>query len=48
MEYACSVSDDGEDNPYRIAGQSALGRVLATYSAPRRARYGGSARVRVG
>ncbi len=36
---------DGDDNPYRIAGQSALGRLLATFSAPQRARYGGSGRV---
>lgn len=39
------MTDDGDDNPYRIAGQSRLGRTLATYSAPRRARYGGSARA---
>ena len=34
-----------DDSPYRITGQSRLGQVLATFSAPRRARYGGSARV---
>ena len=39
------MPNEGDDNPYRVAGQSALGRVLATFSVPRRARYGGSARV---
>lgn len=35
---------DGDD-PYRVAGASRLGRVVATFSTPRRARYAGSARV---
>lgn len=39
------MSDDADDNPYRIAGASRLGAVLATFSAPRRQGYRGSARV---
>ena len=39
------MADDDADNPYRIAGLNRLGKLLATFSAPRRARYGGSARV---
>lgn len=37
--------DDDADNPYRVAGQSRLGRTLATFSTPRRPRYAGSGRV---
>lgn|GEM_PF-3599528 len=39
------MPEDGDDNPYRITGQDRMGRLLATFSAPRRQRYSGSARV---